>query len=556
MSNQPSAVHPFQADTWSSALDTAVERYGADTTAFIAEGPPGTDGWESCLTFGAWQQASSSVAASLAALGVGRGDRVAVAAPGGPVWPVLQTACSRLGAVLVPLNIRYRRDEFSYILGLAEPRVVLALDALRDNRIADVLAESIGTAATATTLVTFPTSCLDFEASGPPETAASDRQLDWQTFLALGASGAVPEDGGHADDPVLLQFTSGTTAFPKAAMLTNAATLGVAFHLGERMGLTGDDVLFGTQPFYHVGGSVGTTLLPLTSGTAIVVPERYQPEEVFRLVPKHGCTARTGQGAMYAMEFTHPAFAPETFRTVTKGWAAGTPELIRRVATDMGIRQVISIYGLTESSSTATAGAWNDDLEARATSCGRPLPGLELGIFPGGVFTPAPGAVGEVCVRGWAVMAGYFRQPDATAHAIDRDGWLHTGDLGYLDADGRLHFVDRAKDMIKPGGENVSPAEVERVIATFPGIERVAVVGRPDARLGEVPVAFVEVEAGVAVDAEAIRAHCVAQMAGFKVPREVVVVDDWPMTESGKIRKQTLREQFDSGETGMVGASG
>jgi fatty-acyl-CoA synthase/long-chain acyl-CoA synthetase len=153
-------------------------------------------------------------------------------------------------------------------------------------------------------------------------------------------------------------------------------------------------------------------------------------------------------------------------------------------------------------------------------------------------------------------MAGYYRQPDATAEAIDADGWLHTGDLGYVDDDGGLHFVDRIKDMIKPGGENVSPAEVERVIADFPGIARVAVVGRPDARLGEVPVAFVEPEAGAAVDLEALHGHCVAQMAGFKVPREFVVVDSWPMTESGKIRKHTLREQFRVGDAGIVGASG
>jgi acyl-CoA synthetase (AMP-forming)/AMP-acid ligase II len=556
MSQQSSPAHPFEAQTWSSALDAAVERYGEDTTAFVAEGPAGPDGWESRLTFGAWRRASSTVASALAALGVGHGDHVAVAAPGGPVWPVLQTACSRLGAVLVPLNIRYRRDEISYVLELARPRVVLALEALRDNRIADVLAESLDAAAGVTTLVTFPSSNLDLEPVATRLVGEVPGRLDWPTFFALAGSGPAPDAAGRPDDPVLLQFTSGTTAFPKAAMLTSGATLGAAFHLGTRMGLTSHDVLFGTQPFYHVGGSVGTTLLPLTTGTAVVVPERYQPEEVFRLIPKHGCTARTGQGAMYAMELAHPAFAPETFRTVSKGWAAGAPELIRRVATDMGVRHVVAIYGLTESSSTTTAGAWDDDLDTRATSCGRPLPGLELGIFLADDSPAAPGQAGEVRVRGWAVMAGYYRRPDATAEAIDSDGWLRTGDLGYVDTDGCLHFTDRIKDMIKPGGENVAPAEVERVIADFPGIARVAVVGRPDARLGEVPVAFVEPQVGAAVDLAALHAHCVAQMAGFKVPREIVVVDSWPMTESGKIRKHTLREQFRVGDAGAVGASG
>lgn len=544
------AIHPFEAHTWASALEAAETQYGADTPAFVAEGP----GWESSFTFGAWRRASSVAAAALAALGVGHGDRVVVAAPGGPVWPVLQTACSHLGAVLVPLNIRYRTDEVSHVLRMTRPRVVLALEALRDNRIAEIVAGSMD-AVPGAVLVTLPAS--DVEFVPPAVVAASGRgsTLPWSTFLASGA-GPVPARAGRPDDPVLLQFTSGTTAFPKAALLTSASTLGVAFHLGSRMGLTSDDVLFGTQPFYHVGGSVGTTLLPLTLGTAVVVPERYQPEEVFRLVPKHGCTARTGQGAMYAMELAHPDFAASTFRGLTKGWAAGSPELIRRVAAEMGVRHVVAIYGLTESSSTATAGDWRDDLDARATSCGQALPGLDLRIRTADGFTDRPGEVGEIRLRGWAVMAGYDGDPEATAATIDGEGWLSTGDLGYLDADGRLHFVDRAKDMIKPGGENVAPAEVERVVAAYPGIERVAVVGRPDARLGEVPVAFVQVRPGTTLDTPGLLAHCETQMAGFKVPREVVVVGSWPMTESGKIRKHDLRERLRAADAGTVGASG
>lgn len=549
--------HPFTDHTWFSALDAAVARYGSDATAFVAEGP-GDDGgtWKSRLTFGGWRAASLAVAAGLAALGVVRSDRVALAAPGGPIWPVLQMACSHLGAVLVPLNVRYRRDEMSHVLDLTRPRVVVALESLRENPIADVVAGSMHVAPTAV-LVTFPRSDLMFTAvSAPEEAATTPDRLDWPRFLAAGTSVAVSEPAGRPGDPVLMQFTSGTTAFPKAALLTNAATLGVAFHLGERMGLTDEDVLFGTQPFYHVGGSVGTTLLAPTLGTTLVVPERYRPEEAFRLVPRYRCTARTGQGAMYAMELAHPDFTAEAFRTLDKGWAAGSPELIRRVATEMGLRHVVAIYGLTESSSTATAGSWQDPLDVRAASCGRALPGLELAVDTEEGITERPDQVGEICVRGWVVMAGYYRDADATREAVDGDGWLHTGDLGRLDADGRLHFVDRAKDMIKPGGENVSAAEVERVIASFPGVERAAVVGRPDPRLGEVPVAFVQVVAGAEVDADALIAHCAATMAAFKVPREVVLVDSWPMTESGKVRKPVLRERVRTDGPGMVGASG
>lgn len=540
-------THPFTEHAWWSALEAAVDRFGEDRRAFVAAGPE----WESRLTFGTWLRASRTVATALAALGVSRGDRVAVAAAGSPLWPVLQTACSHLGAVLVPLNVRYRSDEIAHVRNVARPKVIFAVETRGANRTADLI-DSVESEDNAT-VVTFDRGDVSFNAAASAVVAQVDRRIDWPTFLALG-EGPTPPPVGGPHDPVLLQFTSGTTAFPKAAMLTSTATLGVAFHLAERMGLTKDDVMFGTQPMYHVGGSVGTSLVPLTTGCSVVVPERYTPEEVFRLVPAHACTARTGQGAMYAMEFAHPDYSPYHFSTVERGWAAGTPELIRRVATDMGIRHIVAIYGLTESSSTTTAGLWSDDLEARATSCGRALPGLEVAIAEGvsGAITSESDQTGEVCVRGWAVMAGYLGDPTATAEAIDSEGWLHTGDLGFLDRHGHLHFVDRLKDMIKPGGENVSPAEIERVISGFPGIERVVVVGRADARLGEVPVAFVQGP----VDPEHLLAYCAERMASFKVPRQVVLVDSWPMTESGKVRRHVLGAQLPPVEPGLVGRSG
>ncbi len=555
--------HPFAAHTWFSALEAVAQDRGGEV-GFVAEGP----GWTAQLTFDAWRRVSRAVASSLASLEVGHGDRVAVAAPGGPIWPVLQTACSQLGAVLVPLNIRYGHDELSYALAVARARVIFALEALRDNWIADRVERALAggdTGHSSPTLVTFARSDVSF---APEETqvGSPSARYGWAEFLRLAQTAVNPEPSGRAEDPVLLQFTSGTTAFPKAVLLSNAATLGVAFHLGERMGLTAGDVLFGTQPPYHVGGSVGTNLLPLAIGCRVVAPERYRPEEAFRLIPEHGCTARTGQGAMYAMEFAHPDYAPSHYRSVSKGWAAGSPELIRRIATEMGVEHVVAIYGLTESCSTATAASWRDDLEARAGSCGWPLPGLEVGVAVGSTVLTEADRVGEICVRGWARMLGYDQDPEATAETIDADGWLHTGDLGRLDAAGRLHFVDRAKDMIKPGGENVSAAEVERVIAAFPGVERAAVVGRPDARLGEVPVAFVEAahdgsgDRGT-FDSAAVHEYCAQRIAGFKVPRDVFIVASLPMTESGKVRKDELRKQLAAStpagqQASSVGSSG
>lgn len=557
----------IEAHTWSTVLEKAVSRYGSESTAFFFEGPS----WQAQLSFAAWQQASAIVSTCLTALGVSRGDRVAVAAPGGPIWPVLQVACSNVGAILVPLNIRYRHDEYSHVFAISRPRVIFALEALRENRIVETIDKALNTAcrqwsdeiraASATpTLVTLPSSELDFttgvSCSASNTATHSQARLPWSDFLALASQETVAQASGGPRDPVLLQFTSGTTAFPKGALLTNDATIGVAFHLAERMGLAHEDIMFGTQPFYHVGGTVGTTLIPLTHGCTVVVPERYRPEEAFRLIPKYGCTARTGQGAMYAMELTHPAFSPETFKSVKKGWAAGTPELLESIRNNMGITNIVTLYGLTEACSVTTATSWRDDVETRTRSCGYPLPGLEVGILSNSTVHHRPHEVGEICVRGWSVMDEYYADEEATAQTIDADGWLHTGDLGYLDSAENLYFVDRLKDMIKPGGENVSAAEVERVIASFADVKRVAVVGSPDARLGEVPVAFVERQPDSDIDAVSLTDLCAKEMAGFKVPRHIFFVEEWPMTESGKVQKHLLREQIPKQPGSDVGRSG
>jgi fatty-acyl-CoA synthase/long-chain acyl-CoA synthetase len=553
----PDPGTPVAERTWAQALDDAVAHVGDDKIAFHCEGPD----WESHLTYGAWRRLSDHVAASLIAAGVAPGDRVAVASPGGPVWPVLQTACSRAGAVLLPLSIRYRRDELRYVLGRATPRVVIALTHLRQTRILDNLQEAVRALDPGTVvprLVWFDDATAPGREPAPIDTpAADDGLLSWDAFLALGA-GAEPEwPEVRATDPVLLQFTSGTTAFPKGALLSSRATNGVAFHLGERMGLTERDVMFSTQPFYHVGGTVGTTLMPLTRHCTIVIPERYRAEVARELIARYGATVRTGQAAMYASELADPGFDPAAYATLSRGWGAGAPALMDAIVERMGVREIIMAYGLTEAASISTAASWQDDPSVRTRCCGTALPGMEVRIAGDEGPTDAAGVTGEICIRGWSLMEGYFEDPAATAEAIDADGWLHTGDVGRLDADGNLFFVDRLKDMIKPGGENVSAAEVERVISELPAVARVAVVGAADPRLGEVPVAFVELVRGAALSEEALIAHCAREMADFKVPRRVTFVDDWPMTESGKVLKHVLRARTSVGESpSLVGRSG
>lgn len=559
---QPAPGHegwaPVMELSWAEALEEATAREG-DREAFLFEG----EGWSAALRFSEWRAASVRVAAGLSACGVGFGDRVAVLSPGSALWPIVQIACSRLGAIVVPVNVRYRLDELSYVLQRASPRVVFTVERIRDIVFPDLLAAaSGGELSQPTVVVEHPASCLTDASPGrqtsvPERLTPAIRRVGLPAFLAQSEDLAVPGLAGRADDPVLLQFTSGTTAFPKAAVLSSRATLGATFHLSERMGVTGNDRFYSTQPFYHVGGSVATTLPPLTHGTQMVVPERYRAEASGELVRQHRCTARVGQAAMYAMELARSDFDPYDYLTLRRGWAAGTTRLKQLIVERMGMDLVISTYGLTETAGTATAASCDDSVEIRLSTCGRALPGVEVAISKGG---QAPAVVadttGEICVRGWQVMLGYFEDPSATAKAIDPEGWLHTGDLGFLDRAGNLHFVDRIKDMIKPGGENVSAAEVERVIGELPAVAQVAVVGMPDDRLGEVPVAFVERRPGTVLDEEELLGHCRQQMASFKVPRRVFFDPVWPLTESGKIQKHVLRSHLRSDGDSLVGKSG
>jgi fatty-acyl-CoA synthase/long-chain acyl-CoA synthetase len=540
--------------TWWAALCEAAGRYEDDKAAFEFEGV----NWARTLSFGEWREAAAVVSTAFARLGVTVGDRIAALGLGSPLWPVLQAACSRVGAILVPINYRYRHDELVHVMRLARPTVTVTAERVHETATLQELRRAAADAGVSTRFIAVAAPDIPLETTVEAPTAPGSMDvLDWEQLLALGAGLAGADEASDPSAGVLLQFTSGTTAFPKAALLANGPTLGTALQLGRRMGLTPDDRFYSTQPFYHVGGSVATTLMPLTIGCTTVVAERYTVEETFRIIAKHRCTARTGQAAMYWMELAHADFAATTFSTVTKGWAGGTPELRRMIIDRMGIEDLTTVYGMTEACATTTVPSYDAPLNVRVETCGPPLPGLEVAIAgDDGERVTTPGALGEICIRGWSLMLGYFADPEATAAAIDADGWLHSGDLGSFDADGNLTVVDRLKDMIKPGGENVSPAEVERVIQGLDDIVQVSVVGMPDERLGEVPVAFVELRPGSTLKTQSIIDRCKEEMASFKVPRLVIFVTEWPLTESGKIQKHALRERVAGRGRSVIGGTG
>jgi len=539
--------------TWAHALTSAVDRYGQKTAFHFA----GTD-WSSDLSFEQWHESSVAIAAALAALGVVGGDRVAVLAPGSAVWPIMQTAASAIGAIVVPINVRYRRDELAHILRTCTPKLVVSVSAYNGIDYERLLRDSALECEVDPIFVFMGTLDIALNATVTPPAARGRRTMNWTQLVTLGSSSPAPATAVCPVDPVLMQFTSGTTAFPKAALLSSRATLGATWFMAQRMRVTDADIYFSTQPLYHVGGSVASVLLPLCTGATVVIPERYSPELVFSLLPRYRCTVRTGQAAMYAMELAHPDFTEAAYTTLRAGWGGGTPGLKRAIRDRMGIPVLTSIYGLTETAGTTTITDALDPEAVWVETCGRAIPGVEVGVLVEGTVQVAAGIVGEICIRGWSLMIGYFDDPGATSEVIDSAGWFHTGDIGMLDQVGNLRFVDRLKDMIKPGGENVSALEVERVIAEIPGVAQVAVVGRPDARLGQVPVAFVEMRHGMSFDANAIIAECRERMASFKVPHAIYPTTQWPTTESGKILKRDLGADLPEFRPadGSVGSSG
>ena len=535
--------------TWAGALDDAADQRPT-TTAFLFEGA----GWTTTIGFAEWREASLLVARGLHALGVNRGDRVAILCPGSPVWPVVQVACSRLGAILVPINVRYRLDEVAFVIRKSRPKVLIAIERIRDVHYPDLVREA-SSDDERPLMITLDR--LDPGLISGPECATRDGDvMSWDAFLAAAATAPMPSESGRPEDPVLLQFTSGTTSFPKGALLSNVATLTATEQLNARMGTTAADRFFSTQPFYHVGGSVATTLPPLVTGCMMLVPERYTVQAAFTMISKHRATVRVGQAAMYAQELAHPDFDPQLYSSLRAGWAAGTPALKRLIVEGMGIANLTSNYGLTETAGTAAAaGHWQDE-HTRLETCGAAIDGVDIEIRDDSGRPLPSGEAGEITVRGPVLMSGYFDDADATAEVLDGEGWFRTGDVGMLDQHGNLLFVDRIKDMIKPGGENVSAAEVERVIAALPGVVQVAVVGAPDDKLGEVPVAFIERRHDSALTEQAVIDECTRMMASFKVPRRVLFRTDWPMTESGKIQKFQLKQALGESGQSLIGQSG
>jgi fatty-acyl-CoA synthase len=492
------------------------------------------------------------LARALLALGIARGEHVAIWATNWPQWIVTQFAAASVGAVLVNINPAYRAHELAYVLSQADVTTLLLTDRFKGSDYFDQLASV----------------CPELSASAPGglHAAACPRlrhvvsiqaqkrpgMLSWDELLAGGD--AVPDedlDRRQAEvspqDVVNIQYTSGTTGFPKGAMLTHRNLLYNAYHVGQRLAFAAGDRLCLPVPFYHCFGCVMGTLMCAVNGAAMVVPaESFDAGAVLRAIQDEHCTAVYGVPTMFIAELHHPHFGEFDLGSLRTGIMAGSPcpiEVMRAVIERMGAREITIAYGLTEASPVITQTTVSDDLEHRVATVGQALPGLEVRIVAPGSLEPLPpGQAGELIVRGHGVMKGYYNKPAETTQALTPDGWLHTGDLAVETADGYYRITGRIKDMIIRGGENVYPREIEEFLYTHPAVADVQVVGVPDERFGEEVCAWVKLKPGRALTESELREFCRGKIAHYKVPRYVVFVDEYPTTVTGKVQKYRLRE--------------
>ncbi len=498
------------------------------------------------LTYRDLHAAVRRTAKAMHAIGLRRGDFVGILMGNDETWVTLFYAAATIGAVTVPINTRFKSVELGFCLKQADVKALFMVD-----RFLNVDFLSFLRTAEPAVDQTLPGAALPLlrhvNVLGSELPRAATRFDD---VMARGDD--VPDsalDGLAAevrpDDLLLIQFTSGTTAYPKAVMLTHDNMLHDAFAVGERMGIRPDDRYFNCRPFFHVAGTTLSLLVSLIAGACLVTLPTFEAGAALAMMAQERCTLTSGNDTLFQLMLGHPSFDSARL-SLRGGWAAAGPETIRNIIERMGAREVCVAYGLSEASPNVVLSDHRDSVELRIAGLAKPHDGDEVRISrreTGEVL--AAGETGEIEVRGWNVMRGYYNNPAATAQAFTPDGWLRTGDLGVLTADGRLRMVGRSKDVFRVGGENVAPAEVEEVLLAHPAVATAQVVGVPDARLGEVGAAFVTLKAGAEVGEDELIAFARTRCANFRVPRYLAVVasfDAIGMTASGKVQKNALRD--------------
>jgi fatty-acyl-CoA synthase len=504
-----------------------------------------------------WRQFADDVDAAargLMALGIKAGEHIALWATNVPEWVLLQFATARIGAVLVNINPAYRPFELQYVLGQSDSVALFLVDQFKTSDYFAMLAEVCPEIASAQDgRVSSPRysrlrSIVAIKGNSPPGL------LRWEEMVERGKSIPLSElerIGGSLNcrQPINIQYTSGTTGFPKAAMLSHRNLLLNAYYIGECQALTADDRICIPVPFYHCFGCVLGTLACAVYGSTMIIPAEYfQAVPTLDALEKERATALYGVPTMFIAQLQDSSLAGRNLTSLRTGIMAGSPcpiEVMRQVGERLGATQLTIAYGQTEASPVITQTRTDDPIELRVETVGRPLPGVDVKIVD-----PATGAAlpdnqqGELCTRGHVVMLGYYNNPQATQHTIDADGWLHTGDLAVRLPNGYYKITGRLKDMVIRGGENIYPREIEEFLFTHPAVEQVSVVGVPDPKYVEELAAWIKLKAGHTATADEIRGFCRAKLAHYKVPKYIKFVENFPQTVTGKIQKFKIREMM------------
>ncbi|MEA5673873.1 AMP-binding protein [Pseudomonas sp. MH2] len=501
-----------------------------------------------------WRQLADAVeqhARALMALGVQAGDRLGIWAPNCAEWCITQFASAKIGAILVNINPAYRSSELDYALSQSGCRWVICADAFKTSDYHAMLCDLVpGLSACKPGAVhceRLPElrGVISLALKPPPGFLA------WYDLQARAGEVSVEALGRRQAslrpcEPINIQYTSGTTGFPKGATLSHHNILNNGYMVGESLRLTEHDRLVVPVPLYHCFGMVMANLGCMTHGSTLIYPnDAFDPLLTLQAVAEERATALYGVPTMFIAELDHPRRSEFDLSSLRTGIMAGATcpiEVMRRVIDEMHMAEIQIAYGMTETSPVSLQTGPEDELEVRVTSVGRTQPRLESKVIDAEGNTLPRGEIGELCTRGYSVMLGYWNNPTATAESIDGEGWMHTGDLAQMDEAGFVRIVGRSKDMIIRGGENIYPRELEEFFFTHPAVADVQVIGIPCSKYGEEIVAWVRLHPGHSASAEALREWAKARIAHFKVPRHFRFVDEFPMTVTGKVQKFRMRE--------------
>ncbi|HEY0383665.1 MAG TPA: AMP-binding protein [Candidatus Elarobacter sp.] len=523
---------PLLGETIGDNLDRVARRFpGNDAVVSVHQGRR--------LTYAEFAAETDRLAKAFIAAGVEHGERVGIWSPNSLEWILAQYATAKAGAILVNVNPAYRLSELEYALRQSGVSTLITLDRYKTSEYLAMVREVRGSLPALREVV--------IAGETPPESG----ETSWDDYVARAGScddATLAERKARCqfDEPINIQYTSGTTGFPKGATLSHHNILNNGFFIGEGCRYSEIDRVCIPVPFYHCFGMVLGNLACTTHGAAIVIPNwTFDPELTLEAVAKETCTSLYGVPTMFIAELALPNFKEYDLGTLRTGIMAGSPcpvEVMKRVQSEMHMPEVTICYGMTETSPVSTQTMTDDPLEKRTGTVGRVHPHIEVKIVDGDGGILPRDTPGELCTRGYSVMLGYWENAEATAGAIDAARYMHTGDIAVMDADGYVNISGRIKDMVIRGGENVYPREIEEFLYTHPAVKDVQVIGVPDERYGEELCAWVIVNDGAEADEQQIKDYCKGQIAHYKIPRYVMFVDGWPMTVSGKVQKYKMRE--------------